>query len=121
MHTKVESLFDALWQDYIAITPSAKAVHELLSTGEEEILNDHVAFRTFDRAKVNLDKLAAHFIALGYEAKGDYDFVYFEKKGRLYFDGNGSGKNWGDRDEGGLVAILKGKPELTAENFTLLA
>jgi hypothetical protein len=75
MHTKVESLFDALWQDYIAITPSAKAVHELLSTGEEEILNDHVAFRTFDRAKVNLDKLAAHFIALGYEAKGDYDFV----------------------------------------------
>lgn len=26
-------------------------------------------------------------------SKQDYDFVYFEKKGRLYFDGNGSGKN----------------------------
>jgi hypothetical protein len=51
----------------------------------------------------------------------DYDFVYFEKKGRLYFDGNGAEKNWGNRSEGGLVAILKGKPELTAEDITLLA
>ncbi len=54
-------------------------------------------------------------------SKEDYDFVYFEKKGRLYFDGNGAEKNWGNSDEGGLVAILKGKPELTAEDITLLA
>ena len=54
-------------------------------------------------------------------SKNDYDFVYFEKKGRLYFDGNGSDKNWGNSDEGGLVAILKGKPELTVEDITLLA
>ena len=51
----------------------------------------------------------------------DYNFVYFEKKGRLYFDGNGAEKNWGNSDEGGLVAILKGKPELTVEDITLLA
>ena len=54
-------------------------------------------------------------------SKEDYDFVYFEKKGRLYFDGNGAEKNWGNSDEGGLVAILKGKPELTVEDITLLA
>ena len=54
-------------------------------------------------------------------SKDDYDFVYFEKKGRLYFDGNGSDKQWGNSDEGGLVAILKEKPELTAEDITLLA
>ena len=54
-------------------------------------------------------------------SKEDYDFVYFEKKGRLYFDGNGAGKNWGNSSEGGLVAILKGNPELTAEDITLLA
>ena len=53
-------------------------------------------------------------------AKEDYDFVYFEKKGRLYFDGNGSDKKWGDSDEGGLVAILKGKPELVSEDIRLL-
>ena len=74
MHTSVESLFDALWQDYIAITPSADSVHQLLATDGEDIINDHVAFRTFNHAKINLDKLAAHFLALGYEAKGDYDF-----------------------------------------------
>ncbi|WP_100658010.1 DUF1338 domain-containing protein [Alteromonas flava] len=74
MHTQVESLFDALWQDYIAITPSAHEVHKLLASDGEAIINDHVAFRTFDRAKINLDKLAAHFLALGYEAKGDYNF-----------------------------------------------
>ena len=54
-------------------------------------------------------------------ARDDYDFVYFEKKGRLYFDGNGTEKNWGNSSEGGLVAILKGKPELTVEDITLLA
>ncbi len=54
-------------------------------------------------------------------SKEDYDFVYFEKKGRLYFDGNGAENNWGNSSEGGLLAILKGKPELTAEDITLLA
>ena len=54
-------------------------------------------------------------------SKYDIDFVYFEKKGQLYFDGNGSNKNWGDSEEGGLVAILKGKPEVSLDDFTLLA
>jgi hypothetical protein len=54
-------------------------------------------------------------------SKQDYDFVYFEKKGYLYFDGNGSDKDWGNTNTGGLVAILKGKPELTVEDFTLMA
>ena len=54
-------------------------------------------------------------------SKQDYDFVYFEKKGRLYYDGNGAEKNWGNKDEGGLVAVLKGKPELTVNDFIVLA
>ena len=54
-------------------------------------------------------------------SKEGIDFVYFEKKGQLYFDGNGSNKNWGDSEEGGLVAILKGKPEVSMDDFTLLA
>ena len=54
-------------------------------------------------------------------SKQDIDFVYFESKGRLFFNGNGVKKGWGDDSEGGLFAILKGKPELSAEDFTLLA
>lgn len=80
MHTHIDTLFANLWQDYLTITPSAKKVHDLLgaNNGTNALVNDHVAFRTFNIEKINLDKLAAHFLTLGYEEKGQYDFV--EKK-----------------------------------------
>lgn len=53
-------------------------------------------------------------------SKQNFDFVYFEKKGRLFYDGNGTEKNWGNINEGGLVAVLKGRPELTVDDFTVL-
>ena len=76
MHTNVDTLFVRLWDKYVTITPSAHKIHALL-VGEEngdDIVNDHVAFRTFNLDKPRLDKLAAHFLALGYEEKGQYDF-----------------------------------------------
>ncbi|QSX29463.1 DUF1338 domain-containing protein [Shewanella cyperi] len=73
MHTDVNALFAALWQDYIEMTPSAARVHALLGKGQA-IINDHIALRTFNIAKVNLSVLAAHFEALGYQACGDYVF-----------------------------------------------
>lgn len=79
MHSNIDTLFANLWQDYVAITPSAKKVHELLgeTVGQVELINDHVAFRTFNIDKINLEKLSQHFLALGYEEKGQYNF---EKK-----------------------------------------
>lgn len=53
-------------------------------------------------------------------SKRDYDLVYFEKKGRLYWDSNGASRKWGDSDVGGLVAIFRGKPELTADDIQLI-
>jgi len=47
-------------------------------------------------------------------AKQDFDFLYDQKKGGLYFNENGSGKGLG---EGGIIAILKGSPDLTASNL----
>ncbi|SHI26203.1 DUF1338 domain-containing protein [Ferrimonas marina] len=73
MTNTLESLFDALWQDYQVQCPSAVPIHRLLGGGAA-LINDHVAFRTFNLPEVGLDKLAAHFLALGYEAKGDYRF-----------------------------------------------
>ncbi|WMC11240.1 DUF1338 domain-containing protein [Oceanimonas pelagia] len=73
MHTSVNALFEALWQHYLAVTPSALKIHQLLGGGEA-IVNDHVAFRTFNHPRLGLDKLAAHFLALGYEQKGEYHF-----------------------------------------------
>ncbi|MBZ6072562.1 DUF1338 domain-containing protein [Aeromonas schubertii] len=73
MQKDIETLFGHLWDNYIKVTPSAHKVHELLAGGES-IVNDHVAFRTFNLPKVGLEKLAAHFLALGYEEKGQYEF-----------------------------------------------
>ena len=46
-------------------------------------------------------------------AKQDFDYLYDEKKGGLYFNENGSDKGFG---EGGIIAILKGGPDLKLNN-----
>ena len=50
-------------------------------------------------------------------AKQDFDFLYDEKKGGLYFNENGADKGFG---EGGIVAILKGSPDLTSGNLEFI-
>lgn len=77
MTTKVKALFEHIWQQYLTVTPSAKKIHELLGNGHD-IINDHVAYRTFNLEKVNLSKLAKHLTPLGYTECGQYDFS--EKK-----------------------------------------
>ena len=75
MHSNVNDLFDNLWQNYLEVTPSATQIHALLGKDNgKDVINDHIALRTFNIAKVNLEKLAAHFEAVGYTACGDYDF-----------------------------------------------
>ena len=49
--------------------------------------------------------------------KSDADVVYDERKGKLFFNDNGTKKGWGAKKVGGLVAKFKGKPELSADNF----
>jgi hypothetical protein len=73
-----DELFAALWANYTQLTPSAKQIHEVFQERGEVIVNDHIAFRTFNDPRVNLDVLAAPFKALGYVEKGQYEFK--EKK-----------------------------------------
>ena len=49
--------------------------------------------------------------------KSDAAVVYDEKKGKLHLNDNGTAKGWGAKKVGGLLAKLKGKPELSAESF----
>lgn len=67
-------LFENLWQDYIHLTPDALKIHQLLSERGEKIINDHVAFRTFNTDKLKVSRLAQHFEAHGYQQQGEYDF-----------------------------------------------
>jgi len=70
----VKALFDNIWQQYVSVTPSAKKIHHLLGHGKD-IINDHVAYRTFNIEKVKLARLAKHFISLGYTECGQYNFA----------------------------------------------
>lgn len=74
MTAKVTALFDKIWQQYLTVTPSADKIHQLLGNGND-VINDHVAYRTFNLEKVNLDKLAKHLLAIGYTECGQYDFA----------------------------------------------
>lgn len=75
-----EQIFDKLWKEYTERTPSAKKIKDLFESKGNEVFNDHVAFRTFDDERVNIEVLAAPFIEAGYKEFGDY---HFEKK-KLY-------------------------------------
>ena len=72
------SLLDKMWQDYIAINPLAKKISDTLTDKGETILNDHIALRTFNHPRVNLDVMEKPFIESGYKYMGDYHFP--EKK-----------------------------------------
>jgi hypothetical protein len=74
MTTEVETLFTALWSDFITrLCPSADEIHQLM-TEHEALENDHIALRTFNLPSVGIDVVAAPFLAMGYRACGEYLF-----------------------------------------------
>jgi hypothetical protein len=74
----IERLLAALWDDYVAMTPQAQRVHALLAARGDDIINDHIALRTFALDPVRLDVLARPFVACGYV--GEDRYVFPEKK-----------------------------------------
>jgi len=73
--TDIRTMLDRLWDDYARLNPRAKAVHDLLTARGERVVNDHIAFRTFDLSPIALPAIAAHFTARGYTHGGDYDIA----------------------------------------------
>ncbi len=66
--------FQQLWQNYAAKTPSAEKVKTLFENEGDIVFNDHIAIRTFNDPRVNIDVLSKPFIDMGYEEKGEYHF-----------------------------------------------
>ena len=71
----------------------------------------------FDLGKKVKLKTVASKKALKKASRSKKDFVYYERMCVLYFNENGKESGWGD---GGLLAILQGKPELGASDFTIV-
>ena len=76
----LNELLNRLWQDYSSMNKQAEGIYQLLTQRGEKILNDHVAFRTFNDPKIGIEVLAQPFIRFGYEPKGEYFF----KEKKLY-------------------------------------
>ena len=64
-------LLDALWRDYVAMTPQAQRIHHLLAERGETVANDHVALRTYGVPGLGLAALAAPFEAHGWVMQPD--------------------------------------------------
>jgi len=77
---KAKKIFDKLWASYIRLNPEVKRVYDLFVSEGETVVNDHIAFRTFEDPRVNLDVFAKPFVEAGYEYRGEY---HFEQK-KLY-------------------------------------
>jgi hypothetical protein len=69
-----EKIFDKLWDIYAGQNPSVQKIHDLFVDTGEQVLNDHIAFRTFNDRRVNIEVLEKPFIKAGYEEKGTYVF-----------------------------------------------
>jgi len=74
MSRSIEKIIDQLWDSYQRINPQADRIHKLLSDRGETIVNDHIAFRTFQDPRIGIDQLAIPFLEAGYEFGDEYHF-----------------------------------------------
>ncbi len=71
---ELNAILDRLWDDYSSQNPSAKKIHNIFTSEGENVVNDHIAFRTLDLPEINIDALATPFVKNGYVPAGEYIF-----------------------------------------------
>ncbi|WKN33017.1 DUF1338 domain-containing protein [Porifericola rhodea] len=76
--TTLPDLLDKMWKDYTSMNPQALKIYNLFIERGDRVVNDHIALRTFNHAKVGIDALSRSFLQGGYEYQQDYHFT--EKK-----------------------------------------
>jgi hypothetical protein len=76
--------FVALWNQYIQVTPQADSIHALFNERGEDVINDHVAFRTFDIKGFDLDRATELLATIGYEAFDSYMFPDKHLRAKAY-------------------------------------
>ncbi len=70
----LDAFFEHLWRDYVAMAPRAAELRAVFEARGDTVVNDHVAFRTFDRAPIRVADLEPHLLALGYTPLEPYRF-----------------------------------------------
>jgi len=81
---KADTIFKRLWERYTAENPGAGQIFRLFQHQGVRLVNDHVAFRTFDDPRVNIDVIARPFLNAGYKPAGEYRFELKKLRARHY-------------------------------------
>ncbi len=76
--------FQKFWDTYSNQNPSARRIFELFASKGEDVVHDHIALRTFNDPRMNIDVVARIFTDNGYEARGTYDFKVKKVFGRHF-------------------------------------
>lgn len=84
----IDGFYQQLWQQYLQITPQAGIIHQLFKSKYAVVLNDHVAFRTFDQSPYSIDELEPILLALGYHFDQCYTFKEKKLNARSYLHDN---------------------------------
>ncbi len=74
----VDELFDRLWRQYCGTTATAARIHQRFMVMDGQVVNDHVAFRTFADSPISLARLEPALLSLGY--RQDQHYAFAEKK-----------------------------------------
>lgn len=81
---EIMEIFNRFWKPYSTQNPSAKRIYDLLTELGEEVVHDHIALRTFNDPRMNIDQIARIFVQNGYEARGEYHFPAKKVYGRHF-------------------------------------
>lgn len=80
-------IFERFWHRFSTENTNAKRIYDLFTARGEKVVHDHIALRTFDDPRMNIDVISRLFTENGYEARGNYDFkvkmlrgMHFEHK-----------------------------------------
>lgn len=87
----LQELFKLLWDEYSSKNPQVQKIHESLKVKGEDVINDHIALRTFNDKRINVDVLAQPYIDFGYKEIGTYNFEEKKLKAKHYEHPDG---NW---------------------------
>ncbi len=81
---ELEKIFKRFWVPYSTQNPNAKKIYDLFTQQGENIIHDHIALRTFNDPRMNIDVISRIFTDNGYEARGEYNFKAKKVFGRHF-------------------------------------
>lgn len=70
----VSTMFEKMWKDYTELNPNVLNVFKVFTDRNETVVNDHVAFRTYNDPRIGLKHYSQFFLKNGYSKKGEYHF-----------------------------------------------